>query len=96
MYRLFYLRNINFIKCFPKVKLLSVVFFLSVRLNQKKIYKKCKYKIKHLELLYFVFYISVVFFKSLFKSILTLTKNTTLRSLTLGKHFMKFIFLQIK
>ena len=67
-------------------------FFLSVRLNKKKNYKKSKYKIKNLELLYFVFYISVVFFKSLFKSILTLRKNTTLRSLTLGKHFMKFIF----
>ena len=33
MYSLFYLRNINFRKFFPKVKFLSVVFFLSVRID---------------------------------------------------------------
>ena len=52
-------------------------------------------KINHLELLYFVFDISVVFIKSLFQSFLTLKKNATLRNLTLGKHFMKLFFRKI-
>jgi hypothetical protein len=33
MYCLFYLQKIDLIKCFPKVKLLSVVFFLSVKID---------------------------------------------------------------
>ena len=83
--------NINFIKCFSKVKFLSVGFSKS-QTQLKNIIKNPNIKIKHLELLYFVFKISVVFFKSLFQSFLTLRKYTTLRNLTLGKHFMKLIF----
>ena len=51
----------DFIKCFSKVKFLSVGFF-----QPKNIIKNPNTKIKYLKLLYFVFYISVVFFKSLF------------------------------
>ena len=39
MYSLFYLRKINFIKCFPKVKFLSIVFFLSVRIDSNELLK---------------------------------------------------------
>ena len=46
-------------------------------------------KIQSLELLSIAFYISVIF---LLCSSLSLRKNPTLRTLTLEKHFMKFIF----
>ena len=67
MYSLSFLYLIYFIKCFSKVKLLSVGIFLSVRV---------------LELLCSVFYISVVFLLKfvLVKSV-TL-KNPTLSNLT--------------
>ena len=39
MYSLFYLRKTNFIKGFPKVKFLSVVLFLSVRIDSNELLK---------------------------------------------------------
>ena len=84
--------KINFINCFSIVKFPSVGFFFKCQTQPKNIIKNPKTKIKRLELLYFVFYISVVFFKSLFQSILTLLTNLFFANIIVYIKFFQKVF----
>ena len=60
----------------------------STKINLEKVWQLSKYKNQALKTVSFVFYLSVVFFKKFF----LVESDTSLKNLTLEKHFMKLSF----